>query len=80
MSQDGIQLLTDEERRKFVSYLYSCVFSSQQLVAQMEKLGGMNPLISKYRAEILAMKVVIKMLDEVEEIVVRGNDGGKMAT
>lgn len=59
--------LTAEERGRFAAYLEAEAASNEQLIKQMDIALGIPPaLVSQYRAEMMACKLVAAKLRSTE--------------
>lgn len=59
-------LLTNSERQRFAQYLEQNISSNEALLKQMEKLGSMDVMITRFKGLIMAYKVVLADLVRVE--------------
>lgn len=61
-----IIMLSDEERIRFARYCEGESHSAEEIAKQCDKLGGVNLLSKKFRAEALAFKVIAHKLNNTE--------------
>lgn len=67
MSQQPNLLLSESERHRFASYLEREAIDTEQIIVEMQKLGGpLEGLIRQRKAESAAQRIVARMLREVE--------------
>ena len=64
--------LTDDDRRRFASWLEENARTNIALAEQMQKIGVPDVAIRKYRADAAAMTIVANILRSTEADEVRG--------
>lgn len=62
--------LTKQERDRFAAWLIQEADNNDVLTEQMAKLPHTAPVVSKYRAEALAFRVVAKVLNGIEDMTI----------
>ena len=60
-------MLTPQERDKFALYLEQEAATDDQMVDQLEKMGGVEPMVKKLRAEAMAAKIIAAKLRSIED-------------
>lgn len=53
-------------RELFIDYLKAEIIQDNQIIEQLEKINPPEVLTKKYKAELLAMKVVLNRLESTE--------------
>ena len=60
-----------ETRELFIDYLRTEIRDTDKIIVQMELINSPVGLIQRYNAELLAMKVVLKKLEDTETMEVK---------
>ncbi len=59
-------MLTDEERKRFASYLDESVESDMVMIEQLKLMGGHELKIKKINTEAMAAKIIAMKLRSIE--------------